>query len=382
MLFSSSFSFLWQIPLHLKPIYEKHKKLYMAELKNAVTSFGQVMQSTFCKRLGLMLMEAHSNAASNHEHRSEGFIAPRVIATSSDERTGAVTFGTPTATTAGIAVRSSTCPLSEHDTRVEAGADDQNKTQPGGAAAALKEVESSALGEKVRVEAEQGEGGPAGRSTSVAECSKGVALQQGESSNHSHGKDSVEQEEVVLQGGKVIPQDACNMDPSGASDKVETPVLSQGTLQAMAVTALEWEDGPSFALFPEGTKDYEWMNQKEDRPVKPVQTSNASSSDVHNSIPSGPTFDNSPQFERPSNPPSATFDTAPKLPRSNDIPGPVFDVSPISFPNRSSDGPQGFVLLQNTTSFYQRVVSMCSLLYFSHFFSISLCLCCCNAIQY
>nr|XP_045087839.1 uncharacterized protein LOC123495118 [Aegilops tauschii subsp. strangulata] len=71
-----------EIPLHLKPIYEKHKNLYTAELKNVVTSFGQVLQSTFCKRLGLMLMEAHSNAVSNHEHRSEGFVAPRVIAAS------------------------------------------------------------------------------------------------------------------------------------------------------------------------------------------------------------------------------------------------------------------------------------------------------------
>lgn len=147
------------------------------------------------------------------------------------------------------------------------------------------------------------------------------------------------------------------LDPSGASDKVETPVLSQGTLQAMAVTALEWEDGPSCALFSEGTEDYEWMNQKADRPVKPVQTSNASSSHVQNSIPSGPTFDNTPRVERPSNPPPATFDTAPKLPRSNDIPAPVFDVSPILFQNPSSDGPQGFVFLQNTTSFYQRVFS-------------------------
>ncbi|XP_040256965.1 uncharacterized protein [Aegilops tauschii subsp. strangulata] len=57
-----------EIPLHLKPIYEKHKNLYTAELKNVVTSFGQVLQSTFCKRLGFMLMEAHSNAVSNHEH--------------------------------------------------------------------------------------------------------------------------------------------------------------------------------------------------------------------------------------------------------------------------------------------------------------------------
>lgn len=179
-------------------------------------------------------------------------------------------------------------------------------------------------------------------------------MQQGESSNHSHGKDCVEQEEVIHQGGKVTPKDACNMDPSGASDKVETPVLSQGTVQAMMVTALEWEDGPSCALFSEGTEDYEWMNQKVDIPVKHVQTPNASSSDVQNSIPSVPNFDNTPQVERPSNLPTATFDTAPKLPRANDIPGPVFDVSPISFKNASSDGPQGFFLLQNTSSFLSK----------------------------
>lgn len=135
--------------------------------------------------------------------------------------------------------------------------------------------------------------------------------------------------------------------PLGAADNVETPVLSQGTLQAMAVTALEWEDGPSCALFPEGTEDYEWLNQKVDRPVKPVQTSNASSSDVPNSISSGPTFDNTPPFERRSNPTPATVDTAPKLPRPNDIPGPVFDVSPISLQTPSSDVPQ--VLLREAS---------------------------------
>ncbi|XP_045087323.2 uncharacterized protein [Aegilops tauschii subsp. strangulata] len=334
-----------EIPLHLKPIYEKHKILYTAELKNVVTSFGQVLQSTFCKRLGLMLMEAHSNAVSNHEHRSEGFVAPRVIATRSVEHTGAVTFGTPTATAAGIAIHSSKCPLSDPDSWAEAGADDQNKAQPGGVVAAPKVVETGALAEKVGVEAEQG----AGQSTSVAKRSRAAALQQGESSNHSHGKDCVEQEEVIHQGGKVTPKDACNMDPSGASDKVETPVLSQGTVQAMMVTALEWEDGPSCALFSEGTKDCEWMNQKVDIPVKHVQTANASSSDVQNSIPSVPNFDNTPQVERPSNLPTATVDIAPKLPRANDIPGPVFDVSPISFKNASSDGPQVVVDLHETT---------------------------------
>ncbi|XP_048538175.1 uncharacterized protein LOC125516965 [Triticum urartu] len=334
-----------EIPLHLKPIYEKHKNLYTAELKNVVTSFGQVLQSTFCKRLGLMLMEAHSNAVSNHEHRSEGFVAQRVIATSSVERTGAVTFGTPTATAAGIAIHSSKCPLSDPDSREEAGADDQNKAQPGGVVATPKVVETGALGEKVGVEAKQG----AGQSTSVAKRSRSAALQQGESSNHSHGKDCVEQEEVIHQGGKVTPKDVCNMDPSGAFDKVETPVLSQGTVQAMMVTSLEWEDGPSCALFVEGTEDYEWMNQKVDIPVKHVQTPNASSSDVQNSIPLVPNFDNTLQVERPSNLPTATFDTAPKLPRANDIPGPVFDVSPISLKNASSDGPQVVVDLHETT---------------------------------
>uniref|UniRef100_A0A453HVD2 Ubiquitin-like protease family profile domain-containing protein n=1 Tax=Aegilops tauschii subsp. strangulata TaxID=200361 RepID=A0A453HVD2_AEGTS len=222
---------------------------------------------------------------------------------------------------------------------------DQNKAQPGGVVAAPKVVETGAFGEKVGVEAEQG----AGQSTSVAKRSRAAALQQGESSNHSHGKDCVDQEEVIHQGGKVTPKDACNMDPSGASDKVETPVLSQGTVQAMMVTSLEWEDGPSCSLFAEGTEDYEWMNQKVDIPVKHVHIPNASSSDVQNSIPSVPNFDNTPQVEKPSVEDIGTFDTAPKLPRANDIPGPMFDVSPISFKNASSDGPQVVVDLHETT---------------------------------
>ncbi|XP_044424816.1 uncharacterized protein [Triticum aestivum] len=334
-----------EIPLQLKPIYEKHKKLYMAELKNVVTSFGKVLQSTFCKRLGYMLLEAHSNATSNQEHRREGgdltFVVPRVNAASSEERTGAVSFGIPTATAAGVVAGSSTCTLSEPDIRVEEGADEQNKSTATVVSAALKGRECSVLGGKVGVEAEHGEGGTAGRSTSPrVQCSEGAVLQQVRSSNHCRGKDFVEQDEVAIQGGKVIPQDACNINASGADDNVETPVLSQGTLQAIAVTALEWEDGPCCALFKEGTEDYEWFNQKIERPVKPVQTSNTSSSDVPNSTSSGPTFDSTPHFERPSNPTPATIGTAPKLPRQNDIPGPVFDVSPILFKTPSSDGPQ------------------------------------------
>uniref|UniRef100_A0A453L5D6 Uncharacterized protein n=1 Tax=Aegilops tauschii subsp. strangulata TaxID=200361 RepID=A0A453L5D6_AEGTS len=147
--------------------------------------------------------------------------------------------------------------------------------------------------------------------------------------------------------------------------------------QAMMVTALEWEDGPSCALFSEGTEDYEWMNQKVDIPVKHVQTANASSSDVQNSIPLVPNFDNTPQVERPSNLPTATFDTAPKLPRANDIPGPVFDVSPISFKNASSDGPRGFFLLQNTSSFlsnsFLSAFPFCILIFLSFFVLLQCC---------
>lgn len=75
-----------EIPLHMQPIYEKHKKLYAAEVQNTLTSFGQVLQSMFCKRMALILVEANSTATSSKEHSFEDvtFHAPAGNAAAAD----------------------------------------------------------------------------------------------------------------------------------------------------------------------------------------------------------------------------------------------------------------------------------------------------------
>ncbi|SPT18969.1 unnamed protein product [Triticum aestivum] len=61
-----------EIPPHMHPLYEKHKKLHVAEVKNVMTSFGKIMQSIFCKRVARILVEANSIAATSKVHMSEG----------------------------------------------------------------------------------------------------------------------------------------------------------------------------------------------------------------------------------------------------------------------------------------------------------------------
>ncbi|XP_037434199.1 uncharacterized protein LOC119301347 [Triticum dicoccoides] len=61
-----------EIPPHMLPLYEKHKKLHASEVKNVMTSFGQIMQSIFCKRVARILVEANSIAATFKVHTFEG----------------------------------------------------------------------------------------------------------------------------------------------------------------------------------------------------------------------------------------------------------------------------------------------------------------------
>ncbi|KAE8779564.1 hypothetical protein D1007_47403 [Hordeum vulgare] len=62
-----------EIPRHMIPIYEKHKKLHATEVKKVLKSFGQVLEGMFCKRLASILAEANANATSiNHHHHKPG----------------------------------------------------------------------------------------------------------------------------------------------------------------------------------------------------------------------------------------------------------------------------------------------------------------------
>jgi len=53
------------------PIYEKHKRLHAAEVKNVLLSFGHIMNSIFCKRIASILVEANSTAATTKEQIPE-----------------------------------------------------------------------------------------------------------------------------------------------------------------------------------------------------------------------------------------------------------------------------------------------------------------------
>ncbi|KAI5009013.1 hypothetical protein ZWY2020_010061 [Hordeum vulgare] len=62
-----------EIPRHMIPIYEKHKKLHATEVKKVLKSFGQVLEGMFCKHLASILVEANANATrSNHHHHKPG----------------------------------------------------------------------------------------------------------------------------------------------------------------------------------------------------------------------------------------------------------------------------------------------------------------------
>ncbi|KAE8782779.1 cytokinin-o-glucosyltransferase 2 [Hordeum vulgare] len=60
-----------EIPRHMIPIYEKHKKLHATEVKKVLKSFGQVLEAMFCKHLTSILVEANATATSSNHHKPE-----------------------------------------------------------------------------------------------------------------------------------------------------------------------------------------------------------------------------------------------------------------------------------------------------------------------
>lgn len=53
-----------ELPPHLAAIYDKHTKIYAGELKGALNSFGQVLQTIHCKRMGQLLLDVHAASTS------------------------------------------------------------------------------------------------------------------------------------------------------------------------------------------------------------------------------------------------------------------------------------------------------------------------------
>uniref|UniRef100_A0A453R1S5 Uncharacterized protein n=1 Tax=Aegilops tauschii subsp. strangulata TaxID=200361 RepID=A0A453R1S5_AEGTS len=59
------------LPPHLAAIYDKHTKTYVVELKGALNSFGQVLQTIRCKRTGQLLLDVHAASRSSPPESDE-----------------------------------------------------------------------------------------------------------------------------------------------------------------------------------------------------------------------------------------------------------------------------------------------------------------------
>ncbi|KAE8814803.1 cytokinin-o-glucosyltransferase 2 [Hordeum vulgare] len=65
-----------EVSPHLAEIYDKHTKLYVAELKGATNSFVQVLQAKHCRRMGRLLKDVHLVSSSNQQAMDVTFYIP------------------------------------------------------------------------------------------------------------------------------------------------------------------------------------------------------------------------------------------------------------------------------------------------------------------
>lgn len=289
-----------EIPHRMLPIYEKHKKLHAAEVKNVLLSFGQIMKSIFCKRIASILVEANSTAATTKEQISED-VTFHASAGNAGNATGADHTRAPLHTSP--APHKSAAAQEVEVDREVAGCPDTNQN-----------------GYRQEIVLDK-----------MQSCDKigKVDVQL--------GKDKGEREEVV------VPEYVAG-DPkvSGVAGEDERVILSQGTVAALAGLELEFDDGPSFSLFKEGTEDYEWLNLDAETARKVMETTNrvVASPDVQQPVSAGPTFDNSPLLARQSSSSKLPvqyeasvpcFDSDPKLQKSTDTQQPIYDASPVAF---------------------------------------------------
>lgn len=222
-------------PEHMIPIYEKHKQLYAAQVKNVLTSFGQLMQSKFCKRVASILVEANSTAASTKEQIFENvtFHAPAGNAGSAANATGVDQTRAPTHTSPAphMSPAAQECEVEKE-------------------VAGCSETNQNGDHQDIGLDGSES-------------CDK-----LGKEDVHL-GHDKGEREEMVVP--EVIEGDS---KVSGVGGEGERVILSQGTIAALEGLALEFDDGPSCSLFKEGTEDYEWFNMDAETARKFVKTRN------------------------------------------------------------------------------------------------------------
>ncbi|KAE8805715.1 cytokinin-o-glucosyltransferase 2 [Hordeum vulgare] len=222
-----------EIPRHMIPIYEKHKKLHATEVKKVLKSFGQVLEGMFCKRLASILVEANANAtSSNHHHH----------------KPGDVTFHAP----AGNAADAGHTRAPIH-TSPEA-----HKSPAPQEVDADKEV--AGCSNTKRNEADKEVAGCSNAKQNEAQ--RDIGLEKMQSCCFPGTKD-VQQGPVLGEREKSVGAEVGGggdlKDPDVA-DECQNVILSQGTMAALQGLALEFDDGPSMSLFKEGTEDFEWLN--------------------------------------------------------------------------------------------------------------------------
>ncbi|KAI5019012.1 hypothetical protein ZWY2020_043900 [Hordeum vulgare] len=218
-----------EIPRHMIPIYEKHKKLHAIEVKKVLKSFGKVLEAMFCKRLASILVEANATATSSNHHTPED-----------------VTFHAP----AGNAADAGHTRAPIH-------------TSP--------EAHKSPAPQEVDADKEV-----AGCSnTKQNEAQRDIGLEKMQSCCIP-GTQDVQQGPVLGEREKSesLKSGWGDLKDPDVADEGQNVILSQGTMAALQGLALEFDDGPSMSMFKEGTEDFEWLNMDDNTARKYKEENN------------------------------------------------------------------------------------------------------------
>ncbi|XBI78413.1 hypothetical protein VPH35_088111 [Triticum aestivum] len=258
------------------PLCEKHKKLHAAQVKNVLTSFSQIMQSIFCKRVAHILVEANSIAATSKEHMSKG-----------------VTFQVPACNAAGGC-----------DTRAPPQTSPTTTWVPQHKKPRLRwklQISCDTLGkEDVKVGEDKGE------REEVAEDVVGDL--------EVSGADDEVERVVILSQGTVAALEGLALE---FDDGPSCSLFKEGT----------------------GDYEWFNMDAETAKKVMETRNQVAASPDLQQQVSVGPTFDNTPKLARQNNSKLPMqyealvpcFDTNPELHTSSDIREPTYDASPVAF---------------------------------------------------
>uniref|UniRef100_A0A8I7BBN5 Ubiquitin-like protease family profile domain-containing protein n=1 Tax=Hordeum vulgare subsp. vulgare TaxID=112509 RepID=A0A8I7BBN5_HORVV len=262
-----------EIPSHMIPVYEKHKKLHATEVKKVLKSFGQVLEAMFCKRLASILVEANATATRNNDHMPKD-----------------VTFHAP----------DGNAPDVDHTRAPIHTSPEAHKSPTPQEVDADKEVACCS-------------------NTNQNEAQRDIGLEKMQSCGFP-GMEDVQQGPILGEREKSVGTEvgADVLKDPYVADEGQNVILSHGTMAALQGLALEFDDGPSMSLFKEGTEDFEWLNMDDDTTRKYKEANKGMETPIH--VSAGPTYDKTPKH--------ATQGNNTKLPGQNDGDGPCFDTEP------------------------------------------------------